>query len=296
MRPAALLLLSSLAAPAMAQDALPSSVRAMIESAAKSGDKAKIDAVVAVAKETNPQAAKEIDTIVADIAAEQERQRVAALATAGPLDNWKGTASLGGSIATGNTDAKNIAFGLDLVRDGLDWRHRAVAAADVQRSNGVTDQERLFAAWQSEWKLTERFYVWGRFEYEKNLTLNIQRRFVESIGAGYRLMDRPTMRWDVEAGPALRQTKFFDGTNENSFALRAGSRYAWDISKVTRFTNDTDFYIENSSSITNTAAITTMLFGNLSAGLSFAFFWQENPGPGLQTTSTITRFTLGYAF
>jgi putative salt-induced outer membrane protein len=285
-----------LATPALAQSSLPPSVRAMIEGAAKSGDQAKFDAVVAVARETNPDAVAEIDTLVADITAEKERQRVAALAAAGPLDNWKGTASLGGSIATGNTDAKNIAFGLDLVRDGLDWRHRAVAAADVQRSNGVTDQERLFAAWQSDWKLTERFYVWGRFEYEKNLTLNIQRRFVESVGAGWRAMVRDDMTWDLEAGPALRQTKFFDGSSENSFALRAGSRFGWDITKATRFTNDTDFYIENSSSITNTAAITTMLFGNLSAGISFAFFWQENPGPGLQTTSTITRFTLGYAF
>jgi putative salt-induced outer membrane protein YdiY len=104
------------------------------------------------------------------------------------------------------------------------------------------------------------------------------------------------MTWDLEAGPAARQTRFDDGRNENSLAFRGASRFGWDISEATRFTNDTFLFVETASSINNTAAISTTLFENFVAGLSFTYLWEEEPAPGLKSSSTITRFTLGYAF
>ena len=70
---------ASATAPAAAgttAPALPDPVRAMVEAAAHTGDKAKIDVVVAFAKQTNRGAEAEIDRIVAEIAAIR-------------YDNWK---------------------------------------------------------------------------------------------------------------------------------------------------------------------------------------------------------------
>ena len=64
-----------LAMPAAAQSTLSPAVRQMVEAAASSGDKAKIDAVVAVAKETNKGSEAEIDKIVADISAAKAAER-----------------------------------------------------------------------------------------------------------------------------------------------------------------------------------------------------------------------------
>ncbi|WP_448582511.1 DUF481 domain-containing protein [Thermaurantiacus sp.] len=282
--------------PVAAQVPLPPPVRSMVERAAESGDKAKLDAVVAIAKDTHPQASGEIDRIVAEIAARKEAERVEALKTAGLLDNWGGRIDAGGAIQTGNASTRSLALGLSLLRDGLRWRHRLEASADIQTSNGETDQERILAAWQSDWTLSEALYVYGRFGYERNFDAGIGRRFIESAGLGLRAIRREGMIWDLEAGPAFQQTRYFDGLREDSFAFRGASRFRWTLAPATRLTNDTFLLVTTASSVNNTLALSTTLWKPLSVGVSFTVQWEEEPAPGLQSTSTVTRFTLGYEF
>ncbi len=281
------------ASPAAAQ--LAPSVKAIVEAAARTGDAAKIDAVVGIAKETNKGAEGEIDAIVAAIAAEQAAAREAKLADAGLLDNWSGQGELGASLATGNSDTKTFAAGLALQKDGLNVRHKLNAAADIQKSNGITSQERILAGYQLDWKFSDRAYAFGRFEYERNRQAGINRRFVESVGIGYKLIDSPAVKWSVEGGPALRQTRFVD-YSENSFAVRGGSNFLWKLSDSTDFTNDTALFIEGSGSLTNTTALTARIFGALSARVAFNITWEEEPPIGLEKIDTLTRFTLVYAF
>ncbi len=279
--------------PAAAE--LPASVKAMVEAAARSGDQAKIDAVVGVAKDTNKGSEAEIDAIVAAVAAEKAANREAELKQAGVFDNWSGSGQLGASVSTGNSDSKTLAAGLALQKDGLNWRHKLDALIDIQEDNGVKSQERILAGYQADWKLSERAYLWGRFEYEKNGQAGIRRRFSESVGLGYRVIDGERVKWDVEAGPALRQTKFVD-FDENSFAVRGGSKFLWKLSDTTDFTNDTAIFIESAGSINNTAALTAKLFGALSARIAFNLAWEEEPPLGLEKLDTTTRFTLVYDF
>jgi putative salt-induced outer membrane protein len=282
-----------IAMPAAAQ--LPPAVKAMVEAAARSGDKAKTDAVVAVAKDTNKGSEAEIDAIVAAISAEQAAAREAKLAEAGFLDNWSGQGELGASLATGNSDTKTFAAGLALQKDGLRIRHKLNAAADIQKSNGVTSQERILAGYQLDWKLSDRAYAYGRFDYERNRQAGIKRRFMQSAGIGYALVNSPGFKWSVEGGPALRQTRFED-FSESSFAVRGGSNILWKLSESMDFTNDTALFIEGNGSLTNTTALTARIFGALSARVAFNLTWEEEPPVGLEKLDTLTRFTLVYAF
>jgi putative salt-induced outer membrane protein len=283
------------ATPAIAQSALPDSVRAMVEAAAKSGDKAKIDAVVAIAKETNKGADAEIDKIVADIGAAQAAEREAKLATAGFFENWTGSGQLGAAVTTGNVEQKSFTAGLDLKRDGLRWRHRANALFDILDADGANDQQRILAGYQIDYKFSERFYAWGRFEYEKNREAGIKRRFAESAGLGWRAVASERVTWDLEAGPALRQTIFVTG-DENSFAVRGASRFLWQLSDTAAFSNDTFMFWDDAGSVQNTAALTSKLFGALSARLSFNLAWEEQPPIGLEKLDTTSRITLVYDF
>ena len=282
-----------LAAPAAAQHS--PAVKAMVEAAARTGDQAKIDAVVGIAKETNKGADAEIDALVAAVAAEMAASREAELRQAGFFDNWSGSGQLGASVSTGNSDSKTFAAGLALQKDGLSWRHKLDALIDIQEDNGVKSQERILAGYQIDWKLSARAYLWGRFEYEKNGQAGIRRRFSESVGLGYRVIDGERVKWDVEAGPALRQTKFVD-FDENSFAVRGGSKFLWKLTDTTIFTNDTAVFIEGAGSINNTTALTAKLFDALSARIAFNLAWEEEPPFGLEKLDTTTRFTLVYDF
>jgi putative salt-induced outer membrane protein len=287
--------LLAVAHPALAQSALPDSVRAMVEAAAKTGDKAKIDAVVAIAKETNKGAEGEIDKIVADISAAQAAEREAKLATAGFFENWTGSGQLGAAVTTGNVEQKSFTAGLDLKRDGLRWRHRANALFDILDTDTGNDQQRILAGYQIDYKFSDRFYAWGRFEYEKNREAGIKRRFAESAGLGWRAVASERVTWDLEAGPALRQTLFITG-EENSLAVRGASRFLWQLSDTAAFSNDTFMFWDDAGSVQNTAALTSKLFGALSARLSFNLAWEEQPPIGLEKLDTTSRITLVYDF
>jgi putative salt-induced outer membrane protein len=283
------------AAPAYAQSDLSPGVRSMVEAAANSGDQAKIDAVVAIAKETNKGADAEIDKIVADISAARAARREEELRSAGFFENWTGSGQLGASVSTGNSEVKSLTVGIGLERNGIRWRHRADALVDIVDNDGGTDQQRILAGYQLDYKFSERLYAWGRFEYERNREAGINRRFAESAGIGWRAVDGARLKWDLEAGPALRQTRFIT-YNENEFAGRGASRIAWNLSDTTVFTNDTAIFFAGSSSINNTTALTAKLLGALSARASFNLAWEEEPPLGLEKLDTTTRFTLVYDF
>ena len=284
-----------MATPAVAQSALTPGARQMVEAAANSGDKAKIDAVVAIAKDTNKGAEAEIDKIVADITAAKAAQREEELKSAGFFENWSGSGPLGAAVSTGNSETKSLTAGIALERSGIKWRHRVNALVDIQDNDGATDQERIQAGYQLDYKFSERLYAWGRFEYERNREAGINRRFAESAGIGWRAVDGSKVKWDLEAGPALLQTRYVT-YNENEFAGRAASRFAWTLSDTSIFTNDTGIFFAGSSSINNTTALTTKLFGALSARVSFNLAWEEKPPLDLEKLDTTTRFTLVYDF
>ncbi len=293
-RPAIFTLLLVAATPALAAE-LPAPVRAMLESAARSGDPAKIGAVVAVAKETNPDSVAEIDALVSGIAAELAAKREAELQQAGFFQNWTGSGQLGASVSTGNSETKSFTAGLTMQRDGLSWRHRADFLADIVDNKGGADQERILAGYQIDYKFSDRMYVLGRFEYERNREAGIKRRFSESIGLGWRAVDSDRVKWDLEGGPSLRQTQF-ETYDENNLAFRGASRFAWALSGTTAFTNDTAFFVDGAASINNTTALTTKIFGALSARLSLNLAWEEEPPLGLDKLDTTSRMTLVYDF
>ena len=283
------------AQPALSPAPLSPGAREMVESAANSGDKAKIDAVVAIAKETNKGAEAEIDKIVADIAAAKAAKHEEELRSAGFFENWSGSGQLGAAVSTGNSKTKSFTAGIALERDGIQWRHRADALVDIVDNDGGTDQQRILGGYQLDYKFSERLYAWGRFEYERNREAGIKRRFAESAGIGWRAVDSSHLKWDLEAGPALRQTRFID-YDENEFAGRGASRLLWNLSDTTVFTNDTAIFFSGASSINNTTALTTKLFGALSARASFNLAWEEEPPVGLEKLDTTTRVTLVYDF
>ena len=101
------------ASPAMAE--LQPSVRAMIDAAIASGNEQTATAVIAVARQTNPDDAAEIDEIEtaykAQLAAAREAKVEAeqvAIRTAGPFDMWKGRGEVGAFRSTGNTDNLDV--------------------------------------------------------------------------------------------------------------------------------------------------------------------------------------------
>lgn len=147
---------------------LPAGVREMIEAAIASGDGKAVATMLRFARETHASASGELDQIEARwqqlrAEAKQRRQEAerAKLADAGLLENWAGQIGFGASRSTGKSSFLGAYGSLALNLEGLRWRQRLAARAEVQEGRTVTDNQQLTAAWQPNYKFDDQLYAFG---------------------------------------------------------------------------------------------------------------------------------------
>lgn len=292
--PVALVALVLTAGEALAAP-IPGPVEAMIDAAAS--DPVKLKVVSDVAKQTNPDSVAEIDAKLAGLKAEAEARRVAKLSNQGLLEGWSGQGQAGGFISSGNTEETGLVLGMDLKKESLSWRHRINALVDYKTSNSIQTRERYFVGYEGDYKINDRLYTNLLLSWEKDPFAGFEHRFSESVGLGYSLIKTPTMKLDVDAGLAARQTRLVIGGDENSYGGRAGARYEWKLTPTTIFSEVASGYFDDSgNTLESTTAITTKLSGALSGRASFNVRYESDPPPARETTDTTTRFSLVYSF
>ena len=298
--PAALFLFS--ASSALAE--LPEPVRAMIDAAIASGDADKIATVLELAKETNPDDTAELDAIAADYAAAQQAAAAKEAAaeeeevrSAGLFENWSGEGQIGAFRSTGNSSNTGLTAGLELKRTGIDWRHKLTALADFQRTNGVTTREQFLFAYEPNYDVSDRMFVYALGQYERDRFQGFSSRISASGGIGYRVIETDNAELSVKAGPAYRKTSFINGGSTSNIAGLASLDFDWNVSDTVKLTQDASAFIQSgNSTYLSTTGLEAALGGNLSARIAYAIEHDTNPPAGAVKTDTLTRFTLIYGF
>ena len=305
MRIAMLILVAGLASPGLAQEpAGRDLVLELVEEAIATGTPEEVATIVKYARRTAPDSIADIDAAYrayqVRLAAEAERAKSAerkAIRQAGMFENWTGEGQIGASRATGNADVVGLTAGLELVRDGLQWSHSLNAQADYQRSDGDLTRERYLLAYEPRYDLTERGFLFGLAQYEKNRFQGFDSRYSVSGGVGYRIVDRDGLTLLATTGPAYRRSDLTDGTFEDSFALRYSADLDWQISDTLKLTEDANAFVQSdNSTFVSTTGLTATLDDNLSARLAYRVEYDTQPPLGADTTDTLTRFTLVYGF
>ena len=168
----------------------------MIDAAIATGDAGKVTTVLDLARTTNPDDATEIDAIASDFSKQQAAKAAEAAAaeeeairSAGLFDNWSGQGQLGAFRSTGNSSNTGLTAGLELNRTGIKWRHKLNALADFQRTNGVTTREQFLAAYEPNYQLNDRVFVYALGQYERDRFQGFSSRVVASGGVGYRVIE-----------------------------------------------------------------------------------------------------------
>ncbi len=274
---------------------LPAEVARMIATAGETPGA--LAAVAEVARRTYPESLAEIDAQVGALTSRAEEERIARLTSLRFRDGWTGEGQAGGFVSTGNSDDVGASGGLTFRKETLRWRHEIKATGDYQRSNGAVSKERYFAGYAGQWKLNGRTFVALAASGERDRFAGFNSRFTESVGVGYRLLEGPDLRLDVQAGPALRQTDYDNQADEVAFSARFGGDLSWTIRPDLVFTQNTSLFLDSvNSSLVSTTALTTKLRGDLSARAAFDVRTESEPPAGRAHTDTTTRATLVYSF
>ncbi len=293
---------------------IPPGVRAMIRAAMKTGDKGKIETVLALAREAAPDGEGEIEAIEtawrADVAEKTRLAREAntrRIREAGLFELWSGEGQLGGFQASGNSDNVGLSAGLKLKRQGEDWSHALRATADYQRSNGVTSREQFLFAYEPRYQIADELFAYGLAQYERNKLQGFSGRYAISGGIGYQVANSGDLKLSVKAGPALRMTDFTIAEDETRLAALFGLDFDWQIAERLALTQDANVVTETGGQATvivDSSRTTLNLVTGLDAKVSdrlrsritYTVDYDSEPPLGKVSTDTITRLTLVYGF
>ena len=221
------------------------------------------------------------------------------------FEGWTGEGEAGGFVSTGNAEETGVAIGLGLKKESLKWRHRVDGIADYRSTDGTTTKERYFLGYEGNYKFTDRFYAIGAVSWEKDVFAGIDSRFSESLGLGYRVIDRKDLILDVDASVAARQIEYVKPAisvpgqdySESTIGGRLGGRLVWEINESTSLSEVVVAYFDSqSNTIESTTALTTRLSGALAARASFNIRTESDPPLGREQTDTTTRAALVYSF
>ncbi|HEX7874517.1 MAG TPA: DUF481 domain-containing protein [Sphingobium sp.] len=273
----------------------------MIREAARSGDDATLDAVVKVARATNPDAADEIRDLAKALTTETKdrtkREREERLAAQRYWQGWTGEGQAGFGLTSGNTEEVSGVIGLSVKKEGLRTRHKVEALVDYLRTNGFTTREKFAASYSLDYLLREGFYIYGIGGWEQDRFAGYARRFTESVGVGLRAINRADMTLDLDAGPALRQTIFTDGTSASEIGPRASLAYKWTMPRGMVLTENASVVSsDGGTTFIADTAFTSKITRSLSGRMSVKVQSESNRPVGSKPTDTTTRATLVYTF
>lgn len=283
---------------------LPGNVRAMIEAAMRTDDSAVVAAVVKTAIETQPYDKDEIRTMhrafldrQAKALADKTEAETRRIRSASVLELWQGQIELGAFRGTGNTNNFGFTGAVKLDRKGIDWQHTILANADYQKDSGSITREQYGASYQPRYTLNDALFTYGRVQYEKDRIQGFRDRYSLSGGLGYRLLEHSDLTLSVEAGPAVRRTRFVDEPSETTWSTLASLDFDWKISDTIKLTEDASSYLgSDNSTFTSLTGLEAGMARGLKARVSYSIEHETSPPEGTLKTDTISRFSLVYGF
>jgi putative salt-induced outer membrane protein YdiY len=153
------------------------------------------------------------------------------------LGYWSGKISLGLTLRAGNTESVEYQAQVHLQRRTPTTRLSLDYIGNLSSIDGVENANNNRVNSEFDLWLSRRFYLILPFaEYLSDPFQNLKHRVTLGVGVGYDLIARPTVEWNITAGPAYQQSWFesVQAGEEDSIgsaALAFGSRLDWNINR-----------------------------------------------------------------
>jgi putative salt-induced outer membrane protein len=164
---------------------------------------------------------------------------------------FSGSASLGYSAQTGNTDTQDFALGIRMRYAQGQWVQTLGVAADFSETDGSKDEESIFAVYDGNYYFNERFYVFALARAERDgladAADDISRDGFIGVGPGYRVINTPQAAWRLQAGIGVSYLRDGLGDSETETGYIASSRFFYEFSDSMFVTNDTDILSSDSA-------------------------------------------------
>jgi len=213
------------------------------------------------------------------------------------LPGWDKEIEINGLLSTGNTRQKSIGAATKFHRESGPYQQTVAGYFDYNTSNSVTNKRRYGISFKNDYSVSDISYITGFASYEGDSFGAFNKRFTLNAGYGLRVYDNDTIKWSVEAGPAMLMTKPIATDDfETVLTAYASSLFSWNINDRSDLENETKIFVGSQVVIENKTDYTIKVSGALSGKLSFDVLYNRDAPIGRKKTDTITRIGVLYDF
>lgn len=213
-----------------------------------------------------------------------------------PPEGWRGKGELGFVKTSGNTETSTLNLALEFVYEKEKWRHTLSGTMLKSKKSGTTDAERWTAGIQSDYKFSEKSYLFGAFRYDSDKFAGFDPVTTISAGYGRQLIETEKHFLLGEVGAGYRsQENTLTGEKDKGAIFRGRLDYRWHITKTTEFGNL--FLVEAGSDNTflqNDTSLSVAI--NKAFAIKLAYQYRHNTDPPLGSDSTDTQFTTNLVY
>lgn len=214
--------------------------------------------------------------------------------TEGP---WSGSVALGYVAVGGNSESESVNFRGEINFRRDRWRHVLTASAVGASQDDQTTAEAYRAVFTTQYDLTERVFVFGTADYNKDKFSGFDRQISETAGIGWRALKTTSHQLDLTIGAGARQSKLRDGSSQNEAVGRAGARYEWQISETASFGQTLDVVSgSDNTALESQTDLRAAIVGNLAMTLGYNIKRNTSVPPGSRNTDTLATVALEYQF
>lgn len=166
-------------------------------------------------------------------------------------DGLSGSASLGYTGKTGETDSSEFSLGARLRFASGPFVQNIGAVLDFSESGSLKTKEDVFGIYDANYFINDRFYgfVLGRVKSDglADTFDDVKTDGFVGVGPGYRIINERDLAWRVQAGIGLSYLKYGNDNSETETGYIASSRLYWRVSESFFVTNDTDVLSSDSA-------------------------------------------------
>ncbi len=207
---------------------------------------------------------------------------------------WNGEAELGFVKTTGNTETETFVLKARVINNRDKWKHtvRGEALRNAEGDDIVT-AERYFFSGKSQYTFRNRSYVFGLVTYDDDRFSGFDYVVTGILGYGRVVMERETLKLNLEVGAGGRQSEPEIGDTNNEAVGRIAGDFEWKISKSAIFTQELSSDIGEDKTISRSlSALSTKINSYLSSRIAYQIRHTSRVPPGVEKKDTELTFTL----
>ena len=210
---------------------------------------------------------------------------------------WSGSAELGASLSTGNSQTSSLNGQLKLKYESGPWSHRFKLSTLQAREDGNATANRTVGELSTRYAYDERNYAFDslRASHDAFSGYSYQASVAAGLGRKFWVSERGELT--AELGPGYRRSKIKNGQTENNLIGRANAHLTYKISDTAKFEQSLTMLAGSANTeLESETGLSVNVTKTVALKVAYTVQHNSHVPAGTKKTDTFTSVNLVYAF